>query len=96
MEPFKGVRFTITSTILLYIILIYSIKLENDIQLSYSIEYLGINIKQALQLINITNWNYKPFNKDYEWSYIILFLSRIIISFGLYQTIQAFRKYGKS
>lgn len=96
MEPFKGVRFTIITTILLYVILIYSIKLENDIQFSYSIQYLGINIKQALQLLNITNWDYKPFDKDYTWSYVILFLARVIISFGLYQTIQAFRKYGKS
>jgi uncharacterized protein YjbI with pentapeptide repeats len=95
MKPFKGILFTFTSAIILYILLIYSIKLETGIILNYSFEYLSFNFKQILELMNITNWNYHPIEVNFNWSYGVIFLSRVIIGFGLYQTIQAFRRFGK-
>ncbi len=95
-NPFRAVKFTLSATLIAYIVIVYTIKLETGIDFDYSYKHLGLNFKQGLQLINITNWNYKPFGLKYNWSYGILFLSRIIIGFGIYQTIQAFRKYGKA
>lgn len=34
--------------------------------------------------------------KDLGLGYAILFIGRIFIGYGYYQTIQAFRKYGKN
>ena len=54
----------------------------------------------CLKIINIIDL--KPFDKDVstqevsELSYLILFIGRIFIGYGYYQTIQAFRKFGKS
>lgn len=54
----------------------------------------------CLKIINIIDL--KPFDKDVsiqemsDLSYLILFIGRIFIGFGYYQTIQAFRKFGKS
>ena len=37
------------------------------------------------------------FSESKDWFfYLILFIGRIFIGYGYYQTIQAFRKYGKS
>jgi hypothetical protein len=57
---------------------------------------IGDTIKAFLQFINVTNWEYEPFGiEDYNWAYVPLFIGRIFIGYGIYQTIQAFRKYGK-
>ncbi|AVM49618.1 pentapeptide repeat-containing protein [Capnocytophaga sp. oral taxon 878] len=58
-------------------------------------------IQQYLNTLNIIDL--KPFEKDENnilklsgLSYLFLFIGRIFIGYGYYQTIQAFRKYGKS
>lgn len=94
-KPFRGISFTLLTTVFFYLIFLFTIKLENNIDYSYSIKYLGTNFKQILQLLNIGNWDYKPFNLNYDWAYGILVISRIIIGFGIYQTVQAFRKFGR-
>lgn len=54
-------------------------------------------IKHFFEFLNIAKWDIKPFGiTDYNYSYAVLFIGRIFIGYGYYQTIQAFRKYGKS
>ena len=38
---------------------------------------------------------YKKYDPDFEESNFIVFWSRVFIGYGIYQTVQAFRKYGK-
>jgi hypothetical protein len=61
---------------------------------------IPITIKYFLQFLNIAKWGYSPFGidiqKSYPEGYIILFIGRIFIGYGYYQTIQAFRKFGKN
>ncbi len=94
-NPFVGIRFTIIATVISYLMFLLVLKLENNLEFTYDLSYIGGNIKQLLEMLNITNWNYHPFNCDYDWAYIILFVGRIVIGYGIYQTIQAFRKFGK-
>lgn len=94
--PFRGVTFTLIATFIFYLAFIYTIKFENNIEFEYSFKYIGINFKQILQFLNITDWKYSPFNQDYNWAYGVLFLGRIIVGFGIYQTVQAFRKFGST
>ena len=58
-------------------------------------------IEQYLKTVNVIDL--KPFEKEENGifnfsglSYLFLFIGRIFIGYGYYQTIQAFRKYGKS
>jgi hypothetical protein len=95
VNPLRGVGFTLISTFLSYLAFIYVVKYENELQFDYSFEHLAVNIKQLLQMLNVTNWKYYPFGYDYNLAYAILFVGRIIIGYGIYQTVQAFRKYGK-
>jgi len=62
---------------------------------SFSFDFIGLNFKQALQMLNLTDWKYTPFDINYSWAYGVLFVGRIVIGFGIYQTIQAFRKFGR-
>jgi hypothetical protein len=94
--PFRGVAFTLASTLISYLLFIYVVKLENNIELDYSTKYIEVNFKQAFQFLNITDWKYYPFSLKYNWAYGVLFFGRIIISYGIYQTVQAFRKYGST
>lgn len=94
--PFRGVAFTLISTLIFYLIFIYVAIIENNIELDYSLKYIGVNFRQALQFLNITDWKYYPFNLKYDWAYGVLFLGRIIVGYGIYQTVQAFRKFGST
>jgi len=94
-KPFRGIVFTLFSTLIFYLLFIWVVKLENKMVFSFSFDFIGLNFKQALQMLNITDWKYTPFNKNYCWAYGVLFIGRIVIGFGIYQTIQAFRKFGR-
>ncbi|GIJ95463.1 hypothetical protein CAPN001_00320 [Capnocytophaga stomatis] len=55
-------------------------------------------LKHFLEVINVTRWkDIEPFGVELNGlAYLFLFIGRIFIGYGYYQTIQAFRKYGKS
>lgn len=92
----RGIKFTVATSLISYIILLcsYDEKLNFN---PYKIEPILNFIKYWLQLFNIVNWKISPFDcKETPQAYIILFLCRIIIGYGIYQTVQAFRKYGKN
>jgi hypothetical protein len=95
VKPFRGIGFTFIATLLSYWAFIYMVKYENKLAFDYSMEHIGINIKQLLQMLNVTDWKYYPFDCNYNYAYSILFTGRIVIGYGIYQTVQAFRKYGK-
>lgn len=76
---------------------------------AYKVRYFDFDISKegvkrfvfgCLKIINIIDL--KPFDRDVsiqevsDLSYLILFIGRIFIGYGYYQTIQAFRKFGKS
>ncbi len=91
----RGILFTITISLLFYLGFLYAI---TNCNLCLDLSYVSFTqtIRYWLEFMNITNWNIKPFGIEYSnEGYIILFIGRLFISYGYYQTIQAFRKYGK-
>ena len=80
--------------------------LSSNTNLIFKFEKVGVEnfIHDFIKIINILDL--KPFDDENENSlfseskdwvfYLILFIGRIFIGYGYYQTIQAFRKYGKS
>lgn len=94
----QGIIFTLTISFLTYWIALLFILIEFRFpKCSYHISHLGINnIIEFLNVLNITKWDIKLWGfENYRYAYIILFLGRIFISYGYYQTVQAFRKYSK-
>lgn len=91
----RGLGFTVITTLIFYLLFLWTI--QDGIYFKPTWEGLGDFIKYFLQFLNIAFWNFKPFGIDnYIWGYVILFIGRIFIGYGYYQTIQAFRKYGKN
>lgn len=85
----RGVLFTLILGFLFYVLYQYP---YNTLPIGYDYHF-----KRFISFII-------PFNVDFikhdlkelcTLSYLIYFLSRIFIGYGIYQTIQAFRKYGK-
>ncbi len=95
LKPARGVVFTFIATFFTYLLFICVLAEENDLKYIYSIKYLGVNLKQLLIVLNVTKWDFKPFDYEFNWAYPILFLGRVVIGYGIYQTVQAFRKFGK-
>jgi len=92
----RGIIFTVATSLISYIILLssYNEKLNFN---PYEIEPILNFTKYWLQLFNIANWKISPFGcTETPLAYIILFICRIVIGYGIYQTVQAFRKYGKN
>lgn len=90
---FRGFMFTIILSIAFYLVFLCFFW---D-QLFFKWEHTGQWIKHWLEFLNITKLNTKPFGcKENSWSYVILFIAKIFIGYGYYQTAQAFRKFGKN
>lgn len=91
----KGLWFTLGITMIFYLIGLLAI--SNQLSLALSVDGIGDFLKYYFQLLNITNWKYEPFGISNEpWGGPLLYISRIFISYGYYQIIQAFRKYTKN
>lgn len=81
-----GVIFTFISTYLMYKLYISSLIFEGTISFwQYYPQFLS----------PIHKFDFIENSKFTEYSHLIDFFSRIVSSFGFYQTVQAFRKYGK-
>jgi uncharacterized protein YjbI with pentapeptide repeats len=90
---FLGLIFTLTMTLLFFSIMLGTSKVEFVFDFSNKSETMNY----FFQFLNITNWDYSPYGLDlseHKYGYTLLFTGRIFISYGYYQTIQAFRKYG--
>ncbi|MEW5676442.1 pentapeptide repeat-containing protein [Flavobacterium enshiense] len=81
-----GVVFTFTSTYLMYKLYVSHLTFEGEISFwQYYPQFLS----------PIHKFDFIENVKQTKYSYLIDFLGRIVSSFGFYQTVQAFRKYGK-
>lgn len=92
----KGILFTLIVTLITFCLIIGSLKI--DLELQWSNEGFNNFVKNLFVVHNITEWKNLYFFGELiqGWSFLILFIGRIFIGYGYYQTIQAFRKYGKS
>ncbi len=100
----RGVLFTIIVTFLFYNLFLLAVHIEGvtTVSINWSwaslLENFGTNLKGYLQFLNVTNWDYEPIGikkESYNGAYAILVLGRLFVGFGIYQTVQAFRKYGR-
>lgn len=95
-----GVNFTIFIGLftLLPIVWVIYFKYNYILYFDPSLKGIGNFLYNFGQIINITEWSdIKIYGEEITgWSYVWLFIGRIFIGYGYYQTIQAFRKYGKS
>lgn len=94
LDWIKGLKFTLKATGVFYIIYLASISHK----LTWNISWTGFGetISYFFQLLNPAFWDYSPFGVYNPFGYIILFVARVFIGYGYYQTIQAFRKFGKN
>ncbi|WP_233900481.1 pentapeptide repeat-containing protein [Tenacibaculum piscium] len=91
----KGLTFTLLSGLIFYVL--FLILISDNLQFELSKESIGKTLKHYFEFLNVTNWNFKPFGiSDFNYAYVILFIGKIFIGYGYFQTIQAFRKYGKN
>ncbi len=81
---FRGVLFTMTTAFLFFNIIFFQ-KLNS---LSYTYEFINF--------LNPLNLNSESYRNLSDIRIVLLYISKIFIGFGYYQTIQAFRKYGKN
>lgn len=86
-----GIIFTIIVGIIFFSLLLFSTN-------KFPTNNTGETLHNFGKLINIAQWSdIKIYGEEITgWSYVIFFIGRIFIGYGYYQTIQAFRKYGKS
>lgn len=97
---FKGIIFTLLTSLLFYCIFLITLFSSSKIQPKYTSKALEQTLTHWLEFLNITKWNFKYFDVELSdlgfFSYLVLFISRIFIGYGYYQIVQAFRKYGKN
>ena len=92
----KGVIFSLTVGSLFYFIILFFI--TSYIKFNISTEGISNFLTSLVDVFNITKWDNLEIIgvKLKGFSYLLLFIGRIFIGYGYYQTIQAFRKFGKS
>ena len=84
----RGVLFVLLSGLLFFFL--YKLFLGIDVfGFSKNFKYYLLFLNPAHSFEFMTD--YKP----NEWAYVVDFISRIFIGYGYYQTVQAFRKFGK-
>ena len=90
-----GINFTTLVTLVAYIIILYS---SPNLLFLPNLEGVGNFLKGLVDILNLTDWNDITIlgEKLTSWQYVFLFIARIFVAYGVYQTIQAFRKFGKS
>lgn len=88
-----GIAFTLIISLVSHFSILLILFKNNDI--TYDIGYSGEWIKNFIQTVNITNWKINYYNSDNGWIYLPLFIGRIFIAYGFYQTVVAFRKFSR-
>ena len=88
----RGILFTASAGIITLSFFSYNLK--------FSLTSAGVSnfLKSLVDILNLTDWNEMTIfgEKLTNWQYIFLFIGRIFVAYGVYQTVQAFRKFGKS
>ena len=91
----RSISFTFWIAIVWYVIFLAVVDIDTPLCWDWNCNNIRETVEYAFRFLNITEWDYEPFGAKYSWAYIPLFVGRIFISLGIYQTIQAFRKYGR-
>ncbi len=91
-----GVNFSLLVGTLTYLIVLLSMFIFTDLTIDNINS--SIFLTSLADVFNITKWDNLEIIgvKLKGFSYLLLFIGRIFIGYGYYQTIQAFRKFGKS
>ena len=91
-----GVNFSLLVGTLTYLIVLLSMFIFTDLTIDNINS--SIFLTSLVDVFNITKWSdIKIIDLEISgFSYLLLFIGRIFIGYGYYQTIQAFRKFGKS
>lgn len=91
-----GVNFSLLVGILTYFIVL--LFMNSEIRFLPNIEGVSNFITSLVDVFNLTKWvNLEIIGIRLKgFPYLLLFIGRIFIGYGYYQTIQAFRKFGKS
>ena len=91
-----GVNFSLLVGTLTYLIVLLSMFIFTDLTIDNINS--SIFLTSLVDVFNITKWDNLEIIgvKLKDLSYLLLFIGRIFIGYGYYQTIQAFRKFGKS
>ena len=91
-----GVNFSMLVGCLTYFTILLSI--NSNIVFDENPEGISNFLTSLVDVFNITKWDNLEIIgvKLKGFSYLLLFIGRIFIGYGYYQTIQAFRKFGKS
>ncbi|MCT4648488.1 MAG: pentapeptide repeat-containing protein [Carboxylicivirga sp.] len=93
----RGVFFTLMMTVItLYL---YMLLFMNDIEWEWSTEARLSTFNSFMQILNVTNWDLELWGtklKNTPLQYALIFVGRIFIGYGFYQTISAFRRFGKN
>jgi putative membrane protein len=91
-----GVNFSLLVGTLTYLIVLLSMFIFTDLTIDNINS--SIFLTSLVDVFNITKWDNLEIIgvKLKDLSYLFLFIGRIFIGYGYYQTIQAFRKFGKS
>lgn len=89
----RGLLFTTIISIFCFLLYLFSINIDNKITFHSPMDYLGY----FSQFFIIThNFDFMSSVASINGlSYFIDVIGRILIGYGIYQTVQAFRKYGK-
>lgn len=92
----RGIIFTMSFAYIFYL-LINFYGLEKPIfRFAWSLEGFGTAWKEYLKILNVLNFNDKLDNfKFTPLGETLFFVSKIFVSYGIYQTVSAFRKFGK-
>lgn len=102
----RGVVFTLAVSLLFYVPFVLLI--ENQIEwglygwqktwdaFTYVFDYRTAQFFEFLNPLHKIDYFVKEGQRVGFWAYLVDYIGRIFVGFGIYQTIQAFRKYGKS
>lgn len=92
----RGVCFTIFTALAFYILINYFGLEQQLFVFDWRFTGFGVVLKGYIKIINVFNFSSKLESANLTgYGEALLFFSKIFISYGIYQTISAFRKYGK-
>ena len=91
-----GAIFTFLTTLIFFFLINIFLLCIQEISITNSPQIFYNNINEFMTFMNPLAWNYRLYNTENSIAIIITFIGKIFIGYGYYQTIQAFRKYGKN
>jgi hypothetical protein len=92
----RGVFFTLSAALLFYLGMNFSLYYSNQITVDFSNKGIVAFLAHFLDFLNVAKWKIDFFELGQSNTInIFLYLGRVFIGFGIYQTITAFRKVSR-